>query len=297
MVDISEDKWMKISLIDNWQELYKSEQVKVYSLGVKDCELINEAFDKLHEQSCMIWTTQSTLFTYLCFVVWKTTLTEQKGCVVVDIWALNWITMSDTYSVSSQTDILTAVQEADYIFTVNCAFFFYQWRVKSQNCHKLTVSSHWGQEMFNVTVIEYENSSVYVQWMIDCILWLHCDFFRVYVDNIVIYTKFSLSDHIEHLDLVFKFLTEKGICLSSKKSFLDYLTVQLLDQCVDTLELTTAEDKLAAIVNIEFSHTLFTLEKYLGMTGYLRQYISYYTTIIRSLQEWKMQLNHSLQKL
>ena len=31
--------------------------------------------------------------------------------------------------------------------------------------------------------------------------------------------------------------------------------------------------------------------------GYLRQYIPYYTVIIRSLQEWKMRLNHSLQKL
>ena len=225
MVDISEDEWMKISLIDNWQELYKPEQVKVYSLGVKDCELVNEAFDKLYEQSCMIWTTQSTPCTYHCFLVWKTTLTEQKSCVVVNIQALNQITMSDTYSVSNQMNILTAVQEADYIFTVNCAFFFYQWRVKSQDCHKLTVSSHWGQEMFNITVMRYRNSSVYVQQIIDCILQLHCDFFRAYVDNIIIYTKFSLPDYIEHLDLVFKSLTEKGICLSSKKSFLDYLTV------------------------------------------------------------------------
>ena len=146
--------------------------------------------------------------------------------------------------------------------------------------------------------MSYRNSSAYIQQMINCILWSHCDFFRVYVDDIVIYIKFcSLSDHIEHLDLIFKSLTEKSICLSLKKSFLDYLTVQLLNQCVDTLELITAEDKLAVIVNIEFSHTLFTLEKYLGMTGYLRQYISYYTIIIKLLQKWKMRLNHDLQKL
>ena len=34
---------MKISLLNNWQELYKSEQVKVYLLYMKDCELIDEA--------------------------------------------------------------------------------------------------------------------------------------------------------------------------------------------------------------------------------------------------------------
>ena len=85
MADISENEWMKIPLLDNWKELYKSEQAKVYSLNTKNCELVNEVFNKLHKQSCIIWTTQSTSFTYLCFVVWKTTSNEQKGCVVVNI--------------------------------------------------------------------------------------------------------------------------------------------------------------------------------------------------------------------
>ena len=101
MTDISEDEWMKISLLNNWQEHYKSEQVKIYSLSTKDYKLIDKAFDKLHKQNCIIWITQSTPFIYLCFVIWKITLTDWKGCVVVNIKALNWITMSDTYSVLS----------------------------------------------------------------------------------------------------------------------------------------------------------------------------------------------------
>ena len=100
---------MKILLLNNWKELYKSEQVKVYSLGTKNWELIIKAFNKLYEQGCMIWTTQSILFIYPCFVIWKITSNEQKGWVIVNIWALNWITISDTYSVLSQADILTAV--------------------------------------------------------------------------------------------------------------------------------------------------------------------------------------------
>ena len=146
--------------------------------------------------------------------------------------------------------------------------------------------------------MSYRNLSVYVQWMIDWILWPHCIFFRVYVDNTVIYIRsHSLQDYIEHLNKVFNSLTEKGICLFSKKLFFDYLIVQLLDQCVNTLKLTTAEDKLTVIVNIEFSQTLSALEKYLDMTEYLRQYISYYTVIIKSLQKQKTRLNHCLQKL
>ena len=48
VTDISEKEWMKISLLNNWKKLYKLDQAKVYSLGTKDCEIIDEAFDKLH---------------------------------------------------------------------------------------------------------------------------------------------------------------------------------------------------------------------------------------------------------
>ena len=133
--------------------------------------------------------------------------------------------------------------------------------------------------------------------MIDQILQPHRDFSRAYIDDIVIYIKSkSLNEHLVHLNKVFKSLSEKGICLSSQKLFLTYPSVQLLGQCVDALGLATAEDKLAAIVNIEFPQTLSALKKYLGITGYLQQYIPYYTAVIKPLQERKMRLNHGLQK-
>ena len=52
--------------------------------------------------------------------------------------------MSNTYSVSSQAEILAAVHSFNYISTVDCSSFFHQWRVKSEAHNKLTVSSHWG---------------------------------------------------------------------------------------------------------------------------------------------------------
>ena len=78
--------------------------------------------------------------------------------------------------------------------------------------------------------MRYRNLSAYVQQMIDQILQSHCGFFRAYVDNIIIYIKMkSLNNHLIHLNKVFKSLAEKGICLFSKKFFLRYLTVQLLN--------------------------------------------------------------------
>ncbi len=78
--------------------------------------------------------------------------------------------MPDAYPVPSQTDILATIQGAQFISTVDCSSFFYQWRVKPEHRHRLTVSSHRGQETFNVAVMGYRNSPAYVQRMIDRIL-------------------------------------------------------------------------------------------------------------------------------
>ena len=105
--------------------------------------------------------------------------------------------------------------------------------------------------------------------MIDRILRPHRDFYRAYVDDIVIFS-LSLDEHIKHLNLVFSALDKMNVYLSPKKSFLEYSSVHLLRQKVDALGLAIAEEKLAAISQLNFLRSLAQLERYLGMTGYLR---------------------------
>jgi len=182
-------------------------------------------FDKLQAQGCLKWTTSFISFIYLCFMIWKNLLNGTwKGRVVVDIWALNKIIMLNTYSVPSQADILAAVQEVKYIFTVDCSSFFYQWRVKQAHQHCLTVASHWGQKIFKIAVMRYWNSSAYVQQMINRILQQQRPYVRVYVNNIVIFFN-TLEEHLNHLHNIFDILNKMRICLLSKKFYLAYLSV------------------------------------------------------------------------
>ena len=292
VVNIPEDQWMEIPLVDNWKDLYKAGQARVYPVGARDKQVINEAFDKLHNQGRMEWTSTATPFTFPCFVVWKDTADGPKGRVVVDIRALNKITIPDAYPVPLQSEILALIMHATHISTIDAASFFYQWRVRRQHRYRLTVASHRGQETFLVPVMGFRNSPAYVQRMIDRILRPFRAFCRAYVDDIVIFST-SLEEHLRHLNLVFQALTDMNICLAPRKAYLGYPSVQLLGQRVDALGLATAEDKLAAIRNIEFPRTLAALERYLGMTGYLKQYVPYYSAIIKPLQERKTLLNRS----
>ena len=44
---------MKISLVDNWQKIYKVDQARVYLVDIRDKKVIDKVFDKLYEQDRM----------------------------------------------------------------------------------------------------------------------------------------------------------------------------------------------------------------------------------------------------
>ena len=127
VVNVPELQHMEIPLVDNWESLYKPGQARVYPVGQRDKQVIDAEFDKLHAQDRMEWTTTATPFSFPCFVVWKNVPGgERKGRVVVDIRALNKITMPDAYPVPSQAEVLAEIKNAKIISTVDAASFFYQ---------------------------------------------------------------------------------------------------------------------------------------------------------------------------
>ena len=57
-VDILEEEWMEIPLLDGWERIVKPHMV--YPLSPKDEAVVVEQFDKLYEQGEMHWTNEYT---------------------------------------------------------------------------------------------------------------------------------------------------------------------------------------------------------------------------------------------
>ena len=207
----------------------------------------------------------------------------------MNIRELNAITQSDVYFLSLQIDIISVVRNCSFISIVNASTFFYQWRVHSNDRHKLTVVTHRDQKFFNVIVMNYKNSSTYVQRQIDRLLRKFRRFARTYVDDIVIYFRI-VEKHAQHLRFVFDMLRQNNIFIKFSKTFLDYLFVRLLDQKIDSFELSINEKKLKAIAKLSFSRILRQLEIYLDLTDWLLDYVSFYVDVFKTLQKRKIEL-------
>ena len=290
-VNIPEENWMKLSLRDDWQSrLSKSNRAKIYPLGINDRAMIDETFDDLQRQGRLEYIIKSTSFSYPVFVVWKTLPNgKRKGRAVVDIRDLNDLIVSDVYLVSLQTDIIARLLGCTHLSILDAMSFFYQWLIHLNHRYMLTMISHRGQKIFNVSIMGYMNFIVYVQRQIDKILRSIKDFAQAYIDDIVVEFK-SLREHIAYLRRLFQLLIEYNIVIASIKTFLNYSNINLLDRKVDSFDMTTAENKLKTISEISYPSTLGDLEYYLELTDYLRSFIHYYAQLVSSLQNLKTRL-------
>ena len=65
-----ENEQMIVPLVDNWNNQKIAQ--KPYPVGVRDWEVIDAIYNKLHAQGRMEWVTKLTAFTIPIFVVWRT---------------------------------------------------------------------------------------------------------------------------------------------------------------------------------------------------------------------------------
>lgn len=149
-----------------------------------------------------------------------------------------------------------------------------------------TVITHHGQEIFQVSIIEYINSVAYVQCIIDNILRTIKAWPQAYINDIVYGAK-SLPDFLGKLRTLFEIFLAYNISISPTKSYFNYPHVVLLGQRVDSLGLTTSKQKLKAIKFLTYPNILGALKYYLGLTGYLRSYIYFYAQLWTPFQPLK----------
>ena len=218
----------------------------------------------------------------ILFSAFERTSQKKRKKMMINIRELNAIIQSNIYSLSLQSDIIQLIVSCLYITVMNAISFFYQWRVYLKDRHKFTVISYRKQKSFNITIIKYKNSLTYVQRQIDHVLRKHKKYFRVYVNDIIIFFK-TLKKYLRHLTEVFDTLNANNIFIKSIKVFIKYSTVNLLNQKINSFDLATAENKFKTIFLLKFSRILQQLKVYLKLINYLREYVLFYANIFKPL--------------
>jgi hypothetical protein len=110
-------------------------------------------------------------------------------------------------------------------------------------------------------------------------LWLFC---LAYINDIVVYSE-TYEVHITHLDKVLEAIEKARIMLSPNKCHLFYGSILLLGHKVSRLGLSTHEEKVKAIMELDRPRKLSQLQTFLGMVVYFAAFIPYYASICAPL--------------
>ena len=138
-----------------------------------------------------------------------------------------------------------------------------------------------------MTIINYKNSSIYVQKQIDRFFRIYQKFVKIYIDDIIIFSRI-LEKHVTYLRQIFDKFVQFNIFIKFIKTFIDYLFVQLLDQKIDFYTLFTNEKKLKTIFKFQFSRIFRQLKTYLNLIDWFKKYLSYYVDVSKIFQKKKL---------
>ena len=296
IIDLFSKKHIKVLIVTSWQTTVDAKLAhKMYSLSQEFKNLIDQKFDKMHAQDRLSWFENLTSFEFSIFVIRKTMYVsskktlERKEKTVINIRELNAIFVANSYSLSLQSDIITILQECIHITLVDESDQFHQFLMKQKHRDRFIIISHREKEIFNVALMRFKNSVLYVQSKMNKFLCSYKFFARCYIDNIVIFSH-SLKDHLTHLITIFDLFAKIHVFLKLNKFYIEYSLMTFLSQRVDELDLFTFEEKLVVIRELRFSRSLKNLKIYFEMSNWFRIKVLYYAQIAQSLQDLKIEL-------
>ncbi len=72
---------------------------------------------------------------------------------------------------------------------------------------------------------------------------VYSDYYWAFIDNIIIFLDI-FNDYIEYLEDIFSLFWKKNISINLKKSYIEYLMVELLRYYIDVLKMYSTEDRI-----------------------------------------------------
>ena len=215
---------------------------RAYRVPLLKRQAISKAVDDMLDQgiiqpSCSPWASPVTL------------VPKPDGSIrfCVDYRKLNQVTRKDRYPLPQVCDVVDGMQGAGIFSTIDLRSGFHQIQVDPKDRKKTAFICHKGLFEFVRMPFGLANGPSHFQRVMDFVFRdLLGQFVMVYIDDIVIYSK-NLSEHIKHLELVFKRLDHFGLQIKPEKCKFALDEIKLLGFVLNKDGIRANPDKTSAI--------------------------------------------------
>ena len=203
----------------------------------------------------------------------------------VDYRKINMRTIKDAYPIPKIADIYAALHGAEWFTTMDLKMGFHQIPMAEASKDYTAFVCPFGLYNFEVMSQGLSNSPLTFQRLMEkCVGDMNLKELLVYLDDIIIHGR-TLEEAEERLVKTLERLRAFGLKLDPKKCKFFQQSVKHLGHIVSKDGVHPDPEKTSALTTWPRPTTLKELKSFLGFTGYFRQYVEDYSTIMRPLND------------
>jgi hypothetical protein len=201
--------------------------------------------------------------------------------LVVDYRALNRVTVKNRNSLPLISEMLNRLVEATHYTKLNKQNAYNTLRIAVGHEYKTAFRTRYDHFEYLVMPFGLTNAPASFQGFINNVLRKYLDnFVIVYLDDILVYTKGSLEEHIEQVRLVLKELLANGIHCNLDKCQFHVQKVSFLGFIITPDGISMDPERIATIVEWPVPTCILDIQIFLGFANFYRRFIDEYSRVV-----------------
>jgi hypothetical protein len=253
----------------------------IYQLSAKELQTLREYLDENLKRG-FIRPSKSPAGHPILFVPKK----DGTLRLCVDYRTLNNITVKNRYALPLISELQDRFQGAKFFTSLDIREGYHKVRMKEGEEWKTAFRTRYGHYEYLVMPFGLTNAPATFQALINDTLREYLDDFVVaYLDDILIYTRTNLQDHIKQVKKVMHKLQEKGLQIKLSKCEFHQTEVNFLGSIISKKGIKMDPKKVKSIQDWPTPRSVKEVQSFLGLANFYRRFIKGFSGIARPLTD------------
>ncbi|GFW31062.1 hypothetical protein TNCV_4523311 [Trichonephila clavipes] len=200
----------------------------------------------------------------------------------IDFRLLNSFTIPDAYPMKHATDLIYEIGKAHFISILDLTKGYWQIPMEENSKHFTAFVTHSGHYQWKVLPFGMKNAGSTFQKSMDQVLSPHHNYCRSYIDDVAVFSE-TWSDHMQHLEGVFKTLRAVGLTVNIEKCDFRKSQVKFLGHLVGSGKHAPDPQKVETMSKLLRPTTKKQLRGLIGLASYYRDYVKNFSSIVLPL--------------
>ena len=197
---------------------------------------------------------------------------------------LNKKTVDEQYPMTNASELLNRVAGAKYLTRIDLNRFFFQIPLDPSSRRYTGFQTPFGSFSYLRMPMGLRTASATAQRLIDRVLRGSHKYAASLLDDIVVFDS-NWDSHLAHVKDILDRLRAAGLTANTKKCNFACSRIKILGHIVDDGRIQPDDEKIHVIQNWKVPKNKTQLRSFLGLSNFLRQYISHYAEIVFPLTE------------